>query len=70
MMGGVIPSLASFPEDYSLDSVLYKVERGSSGMMGMMGMMRRGGEMPAFPYLSREEVAAAYLYLEAYPPRR
>ncbi len=69
MMGGLIPSLASLPQDDSLDSVLYKVERGSSGMMGMMGMMRRGEEMPAFPYLSQEEVTAAYLYLEAYPPR-
>ncbi len=70
MMSGIIPSLASFPEDDSLDSVLFKVERGSSGMMGMMGMMRRGEEMPAFPYLSQEEVTAAYLYLEAYPPGR
>lgn len=69
MMGGVIPSLASFPEEYSPDSVLYKVERGTSGMMGMMGMMRRRDEMPAFPYLSQEEVAAAYLYLRSYPPR-
>lgn len=69
MMSGVIPSLASFPAEYSLDSVLYKVERGSSGMMGMMGMMNRGEEMPAFPYLSQEEISAAYLYLQAYPPK-
>jgi|GEM_PF-2083360 len=69
MMGGIIPSLESFPEDYSLDSVLYKVERGSSGMMGMMGMMRSNQEMPAMPYLSQEEIAAGYVYLQAYPPR-
>jgi mono/diheme cytochrome c family protein len=68
MMGGGIPSLASVPAEYSLDSVLYKVERGSSGMMGMMGMMGAGEKMPAFPYLSQEEVTAAYLYLEAYRP--
>jgi mono/diheme cytochrome c family protein len=69
MMRGIIPSLESFPEEYSLDSVLYKVERGSSGMMGMMGMMRQDRKMPAFPYLSQEEVAAGYLYLKVYPPR-
>lgn len=68
MMSGIVPSLESFPEAYSLDSVLYKVERGSSGMMGMMGMMRRNQEMPAFPYFSQEEVASGYVYLRAYPP--
>lgn len=70
MMAGIVPSLQSFPTEYSLDSVLYKVEHGSSGMMGMMRSMHRNQEMPAFPFLSPEEVAAGYLYLREYPPTK
>jgi mono/diheme cytochrome c family protein len=65
MMSDIIPSLASFPEQESLQNVVRQVEMGSSGMMAMMG----GQTMPAFPYLTEEEVAAAYLYLAQYPPR-
>jgi mono/diheme cytochrome c family protein len=65
MMRGIIPSLASFPRQQSLDSVLRQVEYGSSGMMMMMG----GQRMPALPYLTEEEVAAAYFYLAYYPPQ-
>jgi mono/diheme cytochrome c family protein len=65
MMRGIIPSLASFPRDLSLSSVERQVQYGSSGMMGMMG----GQLMPPFPYLTEEEVAAAYFYLEEYPPQ-
>lgn len=47
MMEGIIPSLASFPRDYSLNAVLHQVADGSSPMMrhmGGMGMMGgRGG---------------------------
>lgn len=68
MMRGIVPSLESFPTEYSLDSVLYKVEHGSSAMMGRMGRMHGNQEMPAFPYLSPEEVAAGYLYLREYAP--
>lgn len=64
MMGGIIPSLASFPAQSSLSTVVRQVQYGSSGMMGMMG----GERMPAMPYLTEEEVAAAYLYLADYPP--
>jgi hypothetical protein len=66
MMSGIIPSPASFPEQESIQNVVRQVEMGSSGMMGMMG----GQTMPAFPYLTEEEVAAAYLYLAQYPPRQ
>ncbi|HSL82725.1 MAG TPA: hypothetical protein VLF66_08100 [Thermoanaerobaculia bacterium] len=66
MMGGIIPSLESFPEKESLDSVLYKVEHGSFRMMGKMG---RDQEKPALPYLGQDEVAAGYLYLKVYPPK-
>lgn len=66
MMRGIIPSLASLPDDHSLSSVIDQVQYGSSGMMMMMG----GDRMPPFPYFTKEEVAAAYFYLQAYPPTR
>ncbi|MGE5175826.1 MAG: c-type cytochrome [Hyphomicrobiales bacterium] len=70
MMSGVIPSLASIPREQSLPAVEQQVRSGSTGMgMGMGMMMRRGPRMPAYPYLTREEVAAAYRYLAAHPPR-
>ncbi len=65
MMRGIIPSLASLPEDHSLSSFTQQVHYGSSRMMMMMG----GSQMPSFPYLTDEEVATAYFYLEMYPPR-
>lgn len=64
MMRGIIPSLASFPEQLSMQQVVRQVELGSSGMMSMMG----GQTMPAFPYITENESAAAYLYLVEYPP--
>ncbi len=64
MMQGIIPSLASMPEQQSLQSVVRQVREGSSPMMSMMG----GPVMPAFPYLTENEDAAAYLYLMEYPP--
>jgi mono/diheme cytochrome c family protein len=66
MMQGVIPSLASFPEQNSMQEIVRQVRMGSSRMMGMMG----GPTMPAFPYITEEEAAAAYLYLVKYPPRQ
>jgi len=65
MMRGTIPSLASFPEEKSPDDLISKVRYGASGMMGMMG----GGRMPTFPYLTDDEIVAAYLYLASYPPQ-
>ncbi len=65
MMRGTIPSLASFPRELSLSSVQRQVQYGSSNMMSMMG----GPAMPAMPFLTEEETAAAYFYLETYPPR-
>jgi len=67
MMMGRIPALANIPENLSLDAVVHKVRHGWSGVGGMMNRMSR---MPVFPYLSDEEVAAAYLYLAYYPPTR
>lgn len=70
MMRGIIPSLASLPDDHSLESVLDQVHNGSMGMGMGMGMMMRGNRMPALPFFTDPEVTAAYLYLEAYPPRK
>lgn len=65
MMRGIIPSLASLPEEHSLNSAIRQVRNGSSGMMSMMG----GPKMPPFPYLTNSEIEAGFLYLERYPPR-
>jgi mono/diheme cytochrome c family protein len=62
MMRGVTPSLASFPYEQSMQSVVRQVELGSRPMM--MG----GQRMPAYPYITPSEAAAAYLYLIQYPP--
>jgi mono/diheme cytochrome c family protein len=64
MMRGIIPSLESFPAQNSLQQIIRQIKLGSSGMMSMMG----GEKMPAFPYITEEESAAAYLYLIEYSP--
>ena len=64
MMSGIIPSLASLPQQQSLSSVIQVVQYGSPRMM----MMMRGDQMPALPYLTEKEVTAAYFYLLKYPP--
>jgi len=63
MMGGNIPSLASFPWEQSMQSVVRQVKLGAAPMM-MMG----GQRMPAYPYITEDEAAASYLYLLRYPP--
>lgn len=67
MMSGTVPSLASFPRSYRIEALENAVRYGSSGMRGMMGSARR---MPPLPFLTSQEVAAAYVYLAAYPPER
>lgn len=66
MMRGVIPSLESMTQEHSLSSLTNQVRYGSSGMMMMM---MGGSQMPAFRYFTDEEIAAAYFYLQAYPPQ-
>lgn len=82
MMEGIIPSLESFPQDYTLNAVVHQVQYGSSRVMGMMGGGMMGGGMmgggaggsasgelmPALPYFTEEEIAAAYFYLKEHPP--
>ncbi len=62
MMQGIIPSLASFPWEQSMQSIVRQVELGSRMMM--MGGLR----MPAYPYITAQEAASGYLYLLQYPP--
>ncbi len=64
MMQSNIPSLASFPWEQSIQSLVRQVEYGTTGMMMRMG----GQKMPAYPYVTEDESAAAYLYLVRYPP--
>ncbi len=59
MMQGIIPSLASLPEDHSLGSMIRQVNHGTMGMM-----MMRGNRMPPFPYFTDPEITATYLYLQ------
>ena len=66
MMQGIIPSLASFPNEKTMQDVIRQVEDGSMPMMSMMG----GQIMPAYPYFTEDEGAAAYLYLVNYPPAK
>jgi mono/diheme cytochrome c family protein len=62
MMRGIIPSLASFIWEQSMQSIVWQVELGSRTMM-MMGGQRK----PAYPYITAEKAGAAYLYLLQYP---
>jgi len=57
-----VPALSSFTVDYSIEEFVRKVRTGSPEA----GKTR--GRMPKFPYLTREELMAAYLYLAAFPP--
>lgn len=66
MMRGTVPPLARFSRGYRLETLENVVRYGATGMMGMMGS---GERMPPLPYLTQQEVAAAYYYLIAYPPQ-
>jgi mono/diheme cytochrome c family protein len=59
-----IPSLASLPRDHSLSGMVHQVQFGSCNAMKLTG----GDVMPAYPYFTEEEVAAAYFF--TYPARR
>jgi mono/diheme cytochrome c family protein len=68
MTQAVTPSLASMPEQEDFDDVVNKVRNGISPPMRMMSM--GPSKMPELPYITREELAAAMLYLMQYPPRQ
>jgi mono/diheme cytochrome c family protein len=60
--GKLIPSLATIVETKSVVDVIRKVQTGASSQ-------QTRGEMPTFPYLSDQEIGAAYLYLVTHPPQ-
>jgi mono/diheme cytochrome c family protein len=68
MLEGAIPSLASLMADQSIADFVNKVERGAPAVMGTPPVPHRG-RMPVFYYLTDNEIAAAYKYLYAYPPK-
>ncbi|MGI9104499.1 MAG: c-type cytochrome [Terriglobales bacterium] len=67
MLQGAIPPLAVLPSRLDLEQFVQKVTVGRPIVMGDLDMRYRG-RMPVFYYLKPDEVAAAYLYLEKYPP--
>lgn len=60
--GSLIPSLATIVETKSILDVIHKVQTGSPNQ-------QTRGEMPTFPYLSDQEIGAAYIYLATHPPQ-
>jgi mono/diheme cytochrome c family protein len=68
MLEGAIPSLASVMSDRSIVEFVNKVERGAPTVMGEPPVPHRG-RMPVFYYLTDNDIAAAYKYLHAYPPK-
>lgn len=64
---GSIPPLNTLALRTSRAEFIRKVTHGAPVMMGTPPELYRG-RMPVFDYLSAEEVADVYLYLERYPP--
>ena len=68
LMQGRVPSLASVLSDKPIADFVAKVRTGGLVLMGNPVYPHRG-RMPVFYYLSDTEIAAAYKYLGAHPPR-
>lgn len=68
LMNGAVPSLASIIQRRSVGEVINKVRHGAPITMGDLGLAYRG-RMPVFSYLTPDEVADAYDYLQRYPPQ-
>jgi mono/diheme cytochrome c family protein len=69
MMQGAIPSLQALLASATVADFVTKVHRGAPVTLPSIGLTHRG-RMPVFDYLKNEEIAAAYMYLAANPPRR
>ena len=67
MLYGSIPPLSSLTTRKSLPEFVEKVTHGAPVLMGAPAMWYRG-RMPVFYYLSQDEAADVYLYLESYAP--
>jgi mono/diheme cytochrome c family protein len=68
LLDGAIPPLSIVMTDKSIAEFVNKVERGAPAVMGEPPVPHRG-RMPVFYYLTDNEIAAAYKYLHAYPPK-
>lgn len=68
MLQGAIPSLATLRSDKLVMEFVNKARSGAPVVMGDAPLHYRG-RMPVFYYLKDEEVAAAYLFLNEYPPQ-
>ena len=68
ILEGAIPPLGTLTARTSLPEFVRKVTAGNPIIMGVAPMPFRG-RMPVFNYLSKDEVANAYLYLTLYPPQ-
>jgi mono/diheme cytochrome c family protein len=68
MMNGEIPPLSTLRAAKSVVDFVNKVRSGAATTMGDLPFHYRG-RMPVFFYLKSHEVAAAYLYLNDYPPQ-
>jgi mono/diheme cytochrome c family protein len=69
MLQGAIPPLESLLKNKSVADFVHKARSGDPVQMGNPGIFHRG-RMPVFYYLKDEEIAAAYLYLATYPPKK
>lgn len=68
LMNGEIPPLSALRAEKSVVDFVNKVRTGAATTMGDLPMHYRG-RMPVFFYLERYEVAAAYLFLNDFPPQ-
>jgi hypothetical protein len=68
ILSGVIPSLANLPREKTITDFVHKAEAGAQVPLSAGSYMSRG-RMPVFDYLTEPELASAYAYLNAYPPR-
>ena len=63
-------ALAGLAETHSLSSVERQVQQGSSPTKRIVTATMGGNVMPAYPYFTEQEIAAAYHYLAEYPPQQ
>lgn len=69
MLHGAVPPLESLLQTKSVADFVHKARAGDAVQMGDPALFHRG-RMPVFYYLKDEEIAAAYLYLATYPPKK
>ncbi len=67
ILQGAIPPLSVLLKRVDLQQFVQKVRAGRPIVMGQLDQQYRG-RMPVFYYLTPDEAAAAYVYLQRYPP--